>query len=80
MNFDELADQIILENTLKPAISKERIAKKYKISIKEAEALLKVGTKVEKEHTRDRLTAETIASHHIFEVKDYYQKLKKAKL
>lgn len=80
MKFDEIADQIILESTLKPAISKERIAKKYKITIKEVEALLKAGAKVEKEHTRDKHTAETIASHHIFEVKDYYQKLKKAKL
>ena len=80
MKFDEIANQIILESKLKPAISKERIAKKYKISIKEAEQLLKVGAKVEKEHTKDRSTAETIASHHIYEVKDYYQKLKKAKL
>jgi hypothetical protein len=80
MKFDEIANQIILESKLKPKISKERIAKKYKISIKEAEHLLKVGAKVEKEHTKDRSTAETIASHHIFEVKDYYQKLKKAKL
>ena len=80
MKFDEIADQIILESTLKPAVSKERIAKKYKITIKEVEALLKAGAKVEKEHTKDRITAETIASHHIFEVKDYYAKLKKAKL
>ena len=79
MKFDKLADQIILES-LKPAISKERIAKKYKISIKESEELLKAGAKVEKEHTKDRITAETIASHHIFEVKDYYKRLKKAKL
>jgi len=79
MKFDELADQIILES-LKAAIPKERIAKKYKISIKEVEELLKVGAKVEKEHTKDRITAETIASHHIFEVKDYYKRLKKAKL
>jgi len=78
MKFDELI--LLIESTLKPAISKERIAKKYKISVKEVEALLKVGAKVEKEHTKDRSTAETIASHHIYEVKDYYQKLKKAKL
>lgn len=80
MKFDELADQIILESSLKPAIPKERIAKKYKISLEEAEDLIKAGAKVEKEHTKDRLTAETIASHHIFEVKDYYKRLKKAKL
>jgi len=80
MKFNEIADQIILESSLKPSISKERIAKKYKISIKEVEHLLKIGAKVEKEHTRDPKIAETIASHHIFEVKDYYQKLKKAKL
>lgn len=78
MKFNELV--LLIEGKLKPAISKERIAKKYKISIKEVEDLLKVGTKVEKEHTKDRSIAETIASHHIYEVKDYYQKLKKAKL
>lgn len=80
MNFKELADQILLESTLKPAISKEKIAKKHKISIKEVENLLKAGAKVEKEHTRSLSVAETIASHHIYEVKDYYTKLKKAKL
>ena len=80
MKFDEIADQILLESKLKPAVPKEKIAKKYKITIKEVEHLLNVGAKVEKEHTKDRSTAETIASHHIYEVKDYYQKLKKAKL
>lgn len=78
MKFNELV--LLIESKLKPAVSKERIAKKYKITIKEAEDLIKAGAKVEKEHTRDRSTAETIASHHIFEVKDYYKRLKKAKL
>jgi hypothetical protein len=80
MKFDEIADQIILESKLKPAVSKEKIAKKYKITVKEAEHLIKVGAKIEKEHTKDRITAETIASHHIYEVLDYYKKLKKARL
>ena len=80
MKFDEIVDQIITESKLKPAVSKEKIAKKYKISIKEVEQLIKIGAKVEKEHTKDKLTAETIASHHIYEVLDYYKKLKKAKL
>lgn len=79
MTFDELANQLLKES-LKPAVPKEKIAKKYKITIKEVEDLLKVGAKVEKEHTRDRMTAETIASHHIYEVKDYYKKLKQARL
>ena len=80
MNFDELADRILSESRLNPAVTKEKIAKKYKITTKEVEDLLKAGAKVEREHTRDLRTAETIASHHIYEVKDYYKKLKKAKL
>jgi hypothetical protein len=80
MKFDVLANHILLESKLKPAIPKEKIAKKYKITLKEVEDLLKAGARVEREHTRDLSTAETIASHHIYEVKDYYKKLKKARL
>ena len=80
MKFDELANHILLESRLKPSIPKKKIAKKYKITLKEVEDLLKAGARVEREHTRDLSTAETIASHHIYEVKDYYKKLKKAKL
>lgn len=72
MKFVEL-----VESFLKPEISVKEIAKKHKISEKEVEKLLKAGTKVEKEHTTNHKTARTIASHHIFELKDYYEKLKK---
>ena len=80
MKFDKVIDQILVENKLKAEIPKEKIAKKHRITVQEVEKLLKIGTKVEKEHTRDHKTAQTIASHHIYEVRDYYEKLKKARL
>jgi hypothetical protein len=72
MKFVEL-----VESYLKPEISTSKIAKKHKISEKEVEKLLKAGTRVEKEHTTNTKVARTIASHHIYELKDYYDKLKK---
>jgi len=38
---------------------------------------LKVGTKVEMEHTRNRAVAEDIAKTHLLEGKNYYQLLNK---
>lgn len=67
----------LVESYLKPEISKKLISKKHKISEKDVEKLLKIGTKVEKEHTSNEKVARTIASHHIFEMPNYYKKLKK---
>lgn len=69
--------EFILVEGLKPKISAEELAKKHNVPISEIKKLLKIGTEIEKEHTDDHLTAETIASHHISERLDYYQKLKK---
>lgn len=38
---------------------------------------LKIGTKIEMEHTRNRAVAEDIAKTHLLEGKNYYQLLKK---
>jgi hypothetical protein len=77
MNFDDLVTSILSENNLKPKVSEEDIAKKHGVSVSEVKAKLKAGTEVEKEHTKDHATAETIASQHVYEVLDYYDKLKK---
>lgn len=61
----------------KPPVSSESIAKKYDISVDEVEKALDKGQKVEMEHTTDKKVARTIASHHLDEMIDYYDKLAK---
>jgi flagellar hook assembly protein FlgD len=41
---------------------------------------LKMGVKVEMEHTNNRLVAELIAKDHLKEIKDYYTRLKKMEM
>lgn len=77
MLFDSLIFKILKENKLKSKISIKDLAKKHKVSKDEIKKRLRVGINVEKEHTKDLAMAETIASHHIYEVLDYYKKLKK---
>ena len=77
MNFDQFVIKILNENTLKPKVSNEKIAKKHGVDIATVEKLVKQGSKIEHEHTKDQKAAEVIASQHIYEVLDYYKKLKK---
>jgi len=53
------------------------IAKKHDIDIKVIENQLKKGIKVELEHTTNKSEAREIALDHLFELSDYYDKLKK---
>ena len=57
--------------------SVEELAKKHRISVSEIEKQLKMGTKVEKEHTKDKKKAREIALDHILEDPKYYTKLHK---
>lgn len=68
---------IIYESMLKAAFSKEEIAEKHGVDVETVSKLLQQGTKIEKEHTDDEKTAMTIASHHLYEILDYYSELKK---
>lgn len=61
----------------KPPVSSESLAKKYNTSVDEVEKALDKGQKVEMEHTSDKKVARTIASHHLDEMLDYYDKLAK---
>ena len=61
----------------KPPVSSASLAKKYNISLDEVENALDKGQKVEMEHTNDKKVARTIASHHLDEMIDYYDKLAK---
>jgi hypothetical protein len=64
-------------NKLKSHKTPEELAKKHKVSVSQIKDQLKKGTKVEKEHTKDVELATTIASQHIDELPDYYDRLSK---
>ena len=74
--------QFLLEATdpkgpIKKYMSPEEIAKKHKISGDTLETELKLGIKVESEHTGDKRMARMIALQHLEELPNYYSKLKK---
>lgn len=60
---------------LKPAVSAEALAKKWKVSVEVVNKALDKGQKVEREHTSSDAEARQIASHHIEEDLNYYDKL-----
>jgi len=76
-DFEKAEVERVDDDILKP-FTEEQIAKKYEITEEEAKIFLDEGKKVEKEHTKNKEVARTIASHHIYkESKDYYPELKK---
>jgi hypothetical protein len=62
---------------LKSYKTPEQLAKKHKVSVEKIETQLKKGIKVEKEHTNDVDIAKQIASQHLDELPDYYDRLQK---
>ena len=66
-----------VEGDMKRPHSVESIADKHKVSVAEIMQALAVGKEVEKEHTNDEKTAETIALAHLWEKPDYYTQLAK---
>ena len=52
------------------------IAKHYNVSVEKIEQQIKIGLKVEKEHTNDEEKALEIVKDHLMEMLDYYTKLK----
>jgi hypothetical protein len=77
MKFHKVYSRIINESVLNARKSNEEIAKKHNVTVKQVERLIKIGAEVEHEHTKDQEAAETIASQHIYEILDYYSRLKK---
>lgn len=57
--------------------SPKELAKKHGVSLESIEKQLKMGIKVEGEHTSDKTAARITALQHLDEVPDYYSKLKK---
>lgn len=58
-------------------ISAEDIAKKHRVNIKDINAQIKKGIKVEMEHVDDEDLAREISLDHLFEIPDYYTRLDK---
>lgn len=58
-------------------MSLEDIAKKHNVPLKSIEHQLKLGIKVEKEHTKFDKVAHRIAMDHLVELPDYYTRLNK---
>lgn len=65
------------ESGMSKGMSVEDIAKKHKVSPKRIEAQVKIGMKIEKEHTDSDEKARRIALDHLFEIPDYYNRLVK---
>ena len=57
--------------------SPEELAKKHKVSLETIMKQVKMGTKVEGEHTTSKSVARITALQHVDELPDYYTKLKK---
>jgi hypothetical protein len=62
---------------VKPYKSPEEIAKKHKVTLDTIIKQVKIGTKVEGEHTTSKSGAKITALQHVDELPDYYTKLKK---
>ncbi len=69
--------QVLVEDCIKPAVTVASIASKHNVSEEDVKRALEKGEKVEREHTDDAETARTIASHHLDELIDYYDRLEK---
>lgn len=69
-------DDLFLEQ-LKPYKTVEEIAKKHNVSVQKIKQQLKIGIKVEKEHTNNSKIASEIALQHLDEIPDYYDRLKR---
>ena len=69
----------LLERLLdKPTPTPEEVAKLHGVPVKQVLDQLKLGVKVELEHTSDPAVAREIALDHLREFPDYYDRLKRA--
>ncbi len=74
----DIETQYAAGGSVKPVASVEELAAKYGVEPDFVEMKIKDGTKEEYEHTTDRELARKIATHHVAEDIDYYQKLRMA--
>ena len=76
-NVDEVNESNKLKGGKSDKLTPEDIAKKFKISISKVQAQIRKGIKVESEHTNNREKAREIATDHVSEFADYYDRLEK---
>ena len=62
---------------MKPVEPVKKLAKDHGVKAKVVKKQVKMGKKVEKEHTGSAKKAEKIAKQHVYERPDYYTQLKK---
>ena len=75
IDLEKAKDQI--KGGLADKLSIEQIADKHGVPVKSIKKQIKLGKKVEMEHTDDPKKAEEIARDHVSESKSYYTLLKK---
>lgn len=73
-------NEILLEELDVKELTTKQLAAKHNVSLEHILSQLKMGIKVEKEHTTNQQTAKEIALDHLSEDPYYYTKLKKANL
>jgi hypothetical protein len=66
-----------MNEQIKPFRTVEQIAKKHRLDVSFIEKQLKMGEKIEHEHTKNHELAREIALQHLDEIPDYYTRLKK---
>ena len=66
-----------IKGGLSDNLSIEQIAEKHGVSVKSIKKQIKLGKKIEMEHTDDPNKAKEIARDHIYEFYDYYTRLEK---
>ena len=53
------------------------IAERHGVDVDQIRAELEMGIEIEMEHTNDRMLAKELAKDHLWEIRDYYSRLKK---
>ena len=66
-----------IKGGLADKLTKKDIANKFQITIEEINEQLKMGVKVEMEHTNDKKLSKEITMDHLSEIPDYYTRLDK---
>jgi len=69
-----------MNEQVKPFKTVEQIARKHRLDVSFIEKQLKMGEKIEHEHTKNHELAREIALQHLDEIPDYYTRLKKMEL
>jgi hypothetical protein len=77
MNECPVSEEKDPKGPTQPYKTVEEIARKHGVSLAHIEKQIKMGTKVELEHTSDKQKAKITALQHLDELPDYYSKLKK---